>query len=72
MELQIFQGHLNTTDRIVNAFKTAAASARRDGKPLNTLYLLAALDVNGLSLELRRLGQAQFVCAAAREVLQVE
>jgi hypothetical protein len=47
MELKIFQGHLNTTDRIVNAFKTAAASARKDGKPLNTLYLLAALMHHG-------------------------
>ncbi len=45
--LKIFQGHPKATDRIVNAFKTATASARKNGKPLNSLYLLAALMRHG-------------------------
>ncbi len=45
--LKIFQSHPKATDRIKNAFRTAAASANKDGKPLNTLYLLAALIRHG-------------------------
>ncbi len=45
--LKIFQSHPKATDRTKNAFRTAAASAHKDGKPLNTLYLLAALIRHG-------------------------
>ncbi len=45
--LKIFQGHPKATDRTKNAFEAAVASAHKDGKALNTLYLLAALIRHG-------------------------
>lgn len=41
--LNTLQGHPKATDRTRKSFDFAAAAARKDDKPLNSLYLLAAL-----------------------------
>ncbi len=59
--LKRFQAHPKATDRFKRIFEVAEDSARKDNKPLNSLYLLAAMMRDGSTVAINEVAEQKKV-----------